>query len=47
MVPMEGLDDKNKISWVAWEKVVTSKETGGLGLGSLRAFNLSLIMKWW
>nr|KAJ0197867.1 hypothetical protein LSAT_V11C700361530 [Lactuca sativa] len=29
------------------EKVIAPKEKGGLGLGSLRAFNLTLIVKWW
>lgn len=27
--------------------MVPSKESGGLGLGSLRDCNLSLIVKWW
>lgn len=40
-------DNKHKFSWVSWEKVVAPKDKGGLGLGSLRAFNLSLIVKWW
>lgn len=42
-----GGDNKYKIPWVSWGKVVTSKEKGGLGLGSLRAFNLAMIVKWW
>ncbi|KAL4576975.1 hypothetical protein LXL04_013076 [Taraxacum kok-saghyz] len=42
-----GSADKSKISWVAWDKVAAPKEAGGLGLGSLKAFNLSLIVKWW
>lgn len=42
-----GDDNKYKIPWVSWGKVVTSKEKGGLGLGSLRAFNLAMIVKWW
>ena len=42
-----GSGNKRKIAWVSWGKVVTSKEKGGLGLGSLKAFNISLIAKWW
>ncbi|KAL4589627.1 hypothetical protein LXL04_002535 [Taraxacum kok-saghyz] len=42
-----GLDGKKKISWVAWDKVVAPKDLGGLGVGSLKAFNISLIVKWW
>ncbi|KAJ9557412.1 hypothetical protein OSB04_012026 [Centaurea solstitialis] len=36
-----------KVSWVAWDKVVNSKENGGLGIGSIRAQNLALLTKWW
>ncbi|KAL4578043.1 hypothetical protein LXL04_014158 [Taraxacum kok-saghyz] len=42
-----GLDEQKNIRWVAWNKVVVSKENGGLGLGSLRAYNLAMIVKWW
>lgn len=42
-----GTEEKRKINWVAWEKFVAPKNVGGLGLGSLKAFNLSLIVKWW
>lgn len=44
---MRGTDEKRKTNWVAWEKVVAPKNVGGLGLGSLKAFKLSLIVKWW
>nr|KAJ0213660.1 hypothetical protein LSAT_V11C400178840 [Lactuca sativa] len=37
-----GGDNKYKISWVSREKVIAPKEKGGLGLGSLRAFNLAV-----
>nr|KAJ0209961.1 hypothetical protein LSAT_V11C400220670 [Lactuca sativa] len=36
---------KNK--WVSWEKIISPKDLGGLEVGSLRSFNISLIMKWW
>lgn len=39
--------EKKKICWVSWSKVMAPKEKGGLGLGSLRALNLSLLVKWW
>nr|KAJ0197364.1 hypothetical protein LSAT_V11C700352090 [Lactuca sativa] len=41
-----GTDEKKRINWVAWQSVTAPKETGGLGMGSLRALNLSLITKW-
>nr|KAJ0216654.1 hypothetical protein LSAT_V11C300153720 [Lactuca sativa] len=41
------MENNKKINWVTWEKVIEHKEAGGLGLGSLRALNLSLIAKWW
>ncbi|PWA87600.1 Endonuclease/exonuclease/phosphatase [Artemisia annua] len=40
-----GVEEK-KVSWVAWSKVVASVKSGGLGIGSLKAFNLSLLSKW-
>nr|KAJ0188284.1 hypothetical protein LSAT_V11C900489440 [Lactuca sativa] len=40
-------ENNKKIHWVTWEKVIEHKEAGGLGLGSLRDLNLSLIVKWW
>lgn len=42
-----GKEDKRKIHWVAWEKVIAPKESGGLGVGSIKALNLGLIVKWW
>nr|KAJ0224075.1 hypothetical protein LSAT_V11C200069590 [Lactuca sativa] len=41
-----GTDEKKRINWVAWQSVTAPKEIGGLGMGSLRALNLSLITKW-
>lgn len=40
-------ENNKKINWVTWEKFIKHKEAGGLGLGSLKALNLSLIAKWW
>nr|KAJ0219540.1 hypothetical protein LSAT_V11C300110260 [Lactuca sativa] len=42
-----GSSDKNKIPWVAWKKVLNSRDDGGLGIGSLTAFNYVLLAKWW
>ncbi|GJZ71170.1 retrotransposon protein, putative, ty1-copia subclass, partial [Tanacetum coccineum] len=35
-----------KITWVAWDKVLSSKKKGGLGVSSLFALNRGLILKW-
>ncbi|GKF65858.1 hypothetical protein Tco_0192375, partial [Tanacetum coccineum] len=39
------LDSKRSI-WVSWNKVLTSKEKGGLGVSSLFALNRALMFKW-
>nr|GEW21572.1 RNA-directed DNA polymerase, eukaryota [Tanacetum cinerariifolium] len=39
------LDSKRSI-WVSWNKVLTSKEKGGLGVSSLFALNKALMFKW-
>ncbi|KAL6508840.1 hypothetical protein OROHE_021399 [Orobanche hederae] len=39
--------DSRKMSWFAWDHVLTSKENGGLGIGSLFALNRALLFKWW
>nr|GEZ36468.1 RNA-directed DNA polymerase, eukaryota [Tanacetum cinerariifolium] len=36
----------NKITWVAWNKVLASKENGGLGVSSYHALNRALLLKW-
>ncbi|GJW31587.1 hypothetical protein Tco_0051619 [Tanacetum coccineum] len=35
-----------KASWVNWNKVLTAKERGGLGVSSLYALNRGLMCKW-
>ncbi|GJZ24056.1 RNA-directed DNA polymerase, eukaryota [Tanacetum coccineum] len=37
---------ENKISWMAWNKILTSKEKGGLGVSSFHALNRALLLKW-
>lgn len=44
---MGGDEDKFKIHLVSWNKIVASKSEGGLGVGSIRALNIGLIVKWW
>nr|GEV50260.1 hypothetical protein [Tanacetum cinerariifolium] len=36
----------NKITWAAWNKVLASKENGGLGVSIYHALNRALILKW-
>ncbi|GJZ01674.1 hypothetical protein Tco_0519635 [Tanacetum coccineum] len=36
----------NKLAWVKWDNVLASFDKGGLGVGSLKAFNLALLQKW-
>ncbi|GKE73522.1 hypothetical protein Tco_1535563, partial [Tanacetum coccineum] len=36
----------NKLIMIKWENALASFEKGGLGFGSLKAFNLALLQKW-
>ncbi|KAJ0881016.1 putative RNA-directed DNA polymerase [Helianthus annuus] len=42
-----GSSSNKKMIWIKWEKIVASKEFGGLGVGSIRDLNLALLVKWW
>lgn len=42
-----GSAEKSKISWIAWEKVLSKQSYGRLNIGSLKAHNLALLGKWW
>nr|GEY11655.1 RNA-directed DNA polymerase, eukaryota [Tanacetum cinerariifolium] len=43
----KGVDkSENKISWVAWDKILASKKKGGLGVSSYYALNRALLLKW-
>ncbi|XP_071695740.1 uncharacterized mitochondrial protein AtMg00310-like [Rutidosis leptorrhynchoides] len=35
-----------KMAWVKWDLILASHEKGGLGIGSLNSFNLSLLLRW-
>nr|GEV54565.1 RNA-directed DNA polymerase, eukaryota [Tanacetum cinerariifolium] len=35
-----------KITWAAWDKILASKENGGLGVSSFHALNRALLLKW-
>ncbi|GJV42344.1 RNA-directed DNA polymerase, eukaryota, reverse transcriptase zinc-binding domain protein [Tanacetum coccineum] len=41
-----GTHDSRKLAWVKWLNVLASHDKGGLGIGSLRSFNLALLQKW-
>nr|GEZ38382.1 RNA-directed DNA polymerase, eukaryota, reverse transcriptase zinc-binding domain protein [Tanacetum cinerariifolium] len=40
------LEDQRGISWVKWDSILASPKFGGLGVGSLLAKNLVLLVKW-
>ncbi|GKD86312.1 putative RNA-directed DNA polymerase, partial [Tanacetum coccineum] len=42
-----GSANEKKISWIAWDKVTSLRNMGGIGIGSLKASNQSLLAKWW
>ncbi|PWA39804.1 RNA-directed DNA polymerase, eukaryota, Reverse transcriptase zinc-binding domain protein [Artemisia annua] len=44
---LDGSSNENKISWIAWDKVTSPRSKGGLGIGSLKVSNQSLLAKWW
>ena len=35
------------MAWIAWDKTCSSPSCGGLGIGSLHASNLAMLVKWW
>ncbi|GKB11447.1 putative RNA-directed DNA polymerase, eukaryota, reverse transcriptase zinc-binding domain protein [Tanacetum coccineum] len=38
-------EEATKIPWIAWKSIIAPKSQGGLGIGSINAFNLALIQK--
>ncbi|GJX34045.1 putative RNA-directed DNA polymerase, eukaryota, reverse transcriptase zinc-binding domain protein, partial [Tanacetum coccineum] len=41
-----GSHDTRKLAWVKWPIVLASQNKGGLDVGSLKSFNLALLLKW-
>nr|GFA90871.1 reverse transcriptase domain, reverse transcriptase zinc-binding domain protein [Tanacetum cinerariifolium] len=37
---------ERKLHWIAWNRVLSARDSGGLGVGSLDAFNKALLFKW-
>ncbi|GJT59199.1 hypothetical protein Tco_1002732 [Tanacetum coccineum] len=37
---------ERKLHWIAWNRCFSSRDSGGLGVGSLAAFNKALLFKW-
>lgn len=42
-----GAENCTKIRWISWEKIVEPEDFSGLGVGSLNALNIGLMVKWW
>ncbi|GJS20918.1 hypothetical protein Tco_0449550 [Tanacetum coccineum] len=38
-------EDSKKLAWVKWSNILASLDKGGLGVGSLKAFNMSLFIE--
>nr|GEW86379.1 RNA-directed DNA polymerase, eukaryota, reverse transcriptase zinc-binding domain protein [Tanacetum cinerariifolium] len=41
-----GSHEARKLAWIKWKNVLYSYNNGGLNIGSLKAFNLTLLQKW-
>nr|KAJ0226308.1 hypothetical protein LSAT_V11C100044600 [Lactuca sativa] len=39
-------DKKKSLCWVAWEKLISPMNVGGIKLGSIKSLNISLLAKW-
>ncbi|GKE76762.1 RNA-directed DNA polymerase, eukaryota, reverse transcriptase zinc-binding domain protein, partial [Tanacetum coccineum] len=39
-------EDSKKLAWIKWSNILASLDKGGLGIGSLKVFNMSLLLKW-
>ncbi|GKC09588.1 RNA-directed DNA polymerase, eukaryota, reverse transcriptase zinc-binding domain protein, partial [Tanacetum coccineum] len=38
--------NRRKLAWIKWSNILASFDKGGLGVGSLKAFNQALLLKW-
>nr|GEY39042.1 putative RNA-directed DNA polymerase, eukaryota, reverse transcriptase zinc-binding domain protein [Tanacetum cinerariifolium] len=45
LIKAGGSGDNKKMSWIKWDNILASNDKGGLGIGSLKAFNLALLQK--
>ena len=41
-----GHENTKKLAWVKWSNILASLDKGGLAVGSLKAFNKALLLKW-
>ncbi|GJZ62759.1 RNA-directed DNA polymerase, eukaryota, reverse transcriptase zinc-binding domain protein [Tanacetum coccineum] len=41
-----GSHEARKLAWIKWKNVLSSYDNGGLNIGSLKSFNLTLLQKW-
>ncbi|KAL4565983.1 hypothetical protein LXL04_030092 [Taraxacum kok-saghyz] len=41
-----GSENKRKLAWIKWDKILAAREKGGLEIGSIVSFNLALVLKW-
>ncbi|GKC19432.1 hypothetical protein Tco_1021582 [Tanacetum coccineum] len=39
-------EDFKNLAWVKWSNILASLDKEGLGISSLKAFNMSLLLKW-
>jgi len=39
--------ESNGIAWISWDQILQPKKLGGLGLTSLKDYNIALLSKWW
>lgn len=39
--------EEKKMAWISWRKFTAPMKKGGLGVGSLKAYNLGLLTMWW
>ncbi|GJU87251.1 hypothetical protein Tco_1294797 [Tanacetum coccineum] len=46
LIKSGGHEDTKKITLVKWLNILASLDKGGLGVGSLKAFNKALLLKW-
>ncbi|XP_058762982.1 uncharacterized protein LOC131636395 [Vicia villosa] len=41
-----GVEEKRKIHWISWKRLMLPFNKGGLGIKNISAFNLALLCKW-